>query len=307
MRTYLLAALAATALSTAAGADTTRILVIPFNTLNVADAQQWIGKGAQEALIADMARSGDIVPVGFKGAVIVEDNATAARLARQAQASLAIRGTAQVRGNDVRLSAQVLDAKTGELLRTATATGVLSDLLKVQDDLTAQLRGPAQPLALVMSAVSTAPAAAPQVVVVPQPAPPLYYPFPPYPPALYPGYYPYGYSYNSLGWYSGWYPLITTSNGSATGGVIIHTHTGGPTNNTLPIPTNNVLPIPTNNVLPIPTNNVQPIPTNNVLPLPKNNVQPLPKSGASLTPTNKMVPVSKIPAALHKANTAQKP
>ena len=306
MKTYLLAAMtAAVALATAARADDTRVLIIPFNTLNVPEAYQWIGKGVQENLVADLGRSGNVVPVAFQGSVIVEDNATAARLARKAQATLAIRGAAQVVGNDARLTAQMLDAKTGEILRTASVTGPVSGLLKLEDELTAQLRGPAPPTAapvVASSAAPSVPSAPQQVVVVAQPAPPIYYPFPPYPPAL-------AYPYTYGGWSTGWYPVIYSSfSGGGTSGVVIHqTHSGPDRNSNLPIPTGiDWLPLPTNNVLPIPTNNVLPLPTKSVLPLPKNNVQPLPKSGASLTPTNNVQPVPTVLAAAPQSHAGQK-
>jgi TolB-like protein len=125
----------------AARAGTAKVLVIPFAALNVPESQQWIPKGVQENLVADLGRTNVYAPVAFRGEVVVEDNATAARLAKQASAALAVRGAAQVVGEQVRLTAQLIDAKTGETVSTASVTGVPGELLKLEDELSAQLRG----------------------------------------------------------------------------------------------------------------------------------------------------------------------
>src|SRR4051812_6049562 len=91
-----------------------RVLVIPFSGLNVPESQQWISKGVQENIVADFGRTAGISPVAFAGQVIVEDNATAARIARQASTDLVVRGATQVVGDSVRITAQLIDAKSGD-------------------------------------------------------------------------------------------------------------------------------------------------------------------------------------------------
>jgi TolB-like protein len=179
----------------AAGAGQ-RVLVIPFTALNIPDAQQWISRGVQENLVADFGRTTSLNPIAFQGQVVVEDNATAARLARQASAPLAVRGAAQIVGDQLRLTAQVIDAKTGDTLSAASVTGPASDLLKMEDELSAQLRGvsgaPAAP-AIAPAAPPAQPAQTvqPQIIVITQPAPD--YSYPPYPAYnySYPFFYPY--------------------------------------------------------------------------------------------------------------------
>jgi TolB-like protein len=282
-----------------------RVLILPLNVLYVPAGQQWIGKGVQESLVAQFGMSGGMRPVAYTGSVIVEDNATAARLARNANAPLAIRGAAQVVGEDVRLTAQLIDSKSGETVRTGLVTGSTAELLKLEDELAGQLRGttavaattPVAPASGPTAVPVGMPVALPPVIIVNQP-PPVYYPIYPY------SYnYPYGWNYPS-----GFYPLVlyqvTPGNrghrgerdgrGNDRGRPQTVKGGGGFDPNALPIPTNNVLPIPTNNVLPIPTNNVLPIPTNNVLPLPRNNVLPL--------TTNKAVPVRRDTGGAQPSN-----
>ena len=135
-------------------------MIIPFSVLNVPESQQWIGKGVQENLIADLGRSGAYSPLAFQGQVVVEDNAAAVRLAKNANTALVIRGAAQMVGDQVRITAQVIDANSGETIRTASVTGPTGDMLKLEDQLSAQLvrKGDQDPpSAPVLSATATPP------------------------------------------------------------------------------------------------------------------------------------------------------
>ena len=295
-----------------------RVLVVPFNMLNVPAAQQWIGNAVQENLVADLGRSGQFAPLAFRGQVIVEDNATAARLARQAHAPLAIRGAAQVIGDNARLTAQLIDAKSGDTLRTALVTGSAGNLLHMEDELAGQLRGTPAPAAVPTAGIPVAPAyapaAQPPVIVIAQPQP-AYYPNYPY------DYnYPYPYNY-PLGYYPFMFYQVTPgsrahgrgrgsggdrdSGGGAGGLPVVRNGGGGFNPNGLPIPNNNVLPIPDNNVLPIPTNNVLPVPTNNVLPLAARQVPPLPANNLAPLPTKGVTPLPTISPPTPRASAGQ--
>jgi TolB-like protein len=311
---WLLACVAAMIGGTAWGDD--RVLIIPFNVLNVPAGQQWIGKGVQESLTAQLGLSGGVTPVAFTGSVIVEDNATAARLARNANAPLAIRGSAQVVGENVRLTAQLIDSKSGETVRTGLVTGSTAELLKLEDELAGQLRGaPAAVAATTPVASATTPTAVPvtvpvtppQVVIINQP--PVYYPT-----YSYAYNYPYGWNYSY-----GYYPLVlyqvTPGNrerrgehdgrGGGRGGPPAPRGGGGFDPTALPIPTNNVLPIPTNNVLPLPTNHVLPLPTNNAPPLPRSGALPVARNTGGSPPTNRVAPIPTMAPVMPRANAGQ--
>jgi len=206
------AALSAAVLTTGTptGAQVTpahRVLVIPFTTLNVPEGQQWIARGVQENIVADFGRNGGWAPVAFQGQVVVEDNATAARLGKQASANYAIRGSAQVVGPTVRLTAQLIDATTGDTLSTAAVTGSPNDLLRLEDELSSQLRlGPSN-----TQVAGTAPAPAeqpqeaaqPQIIVVTQPSSPALG----YDPNAYYSQNGYG-GYGAFGYPGLWWPVV---------------------------------------------------------------------------------------------------
>lgn len=164
-----------------------RVLVIPFAAYNLPDNEQWIPKAVQEDLIAGLGATRSLSPLAFQGQVIVEDNATAARLAKNASAAYAVRGAAQVVNGTVRITAQLIDANTGETVNTATVTGPVNDLLTMEDGLANQLLGlPEAAVAApqTVGQLATAPAtasAAPQIIVIAPPAQasyPAYYPSP---------------------------------------------------------------------------------------------------------------------------------
>jgi TolB-like protein len=184
-----------------------RVLVIPFSTLNVADNQLWIGRAVQEDIIADFGRTHQFMPVGFQGEITVEDNATAVSLAHKADANLVIRGAAQMVDQNLRITAQLIDARSGDTVTTASVTGPTSDLLKLEDGLAAQLQSNfnavTQPLAQEQPAAAqpeaTQQPSGPTVYAPPAPvyAQPTYTPGYSYPPPYAPVYADPGYAYSS--------------------------------------------------------------------------------------------------------------
>jgi TolB-like protein len=123
------------------GDDVPRVLVVPFNALHVPEAQQGIGKGAQKSVVADFSRSGVYQAMASQTQVIVEDNATAARLGRAAESQYVVRGAAHVVEGNIRLTAQLIDARSGGTIRSGCVTGPAGSIRVMEDELGAQLRG----------------------------------------------------------------------------------------------------------------------------------------------------------------------
>lgn len=236
-------ALAVPGVTRAAQADATRVLVIPFTTLNVADDQQWIGRAIEENIIADFGHSNAYMPVAFQGQLLVEDNATAITLAHKANADLVIRGAAQRVDKTLRITAQMIDARTGDSLTTASVTGSAADLLKLEDDLSAQLRtNAASAQQAQLQAQPQQQMAAPQqadsaggITYTPNPtyATPSYTPGYSYDPTyVAPTYYDYGYSpayYGSYPYYSTYgygYPSFYFGSSYGFGGYYNHGYYG---------------------------------------------------------------------------------
>ncbi len=115
-----------------------RVLVVPF-TIDASEPQSWMAKGVQENIAATLDRTSDVSGVASRGNAAVKDNAAAASLARAAQSSYAVRGVARTDGDAVTLMADLIDARTGDTVRSAAIMGSTSGLLKLEDQLAAQL------------------------------------------------------------------------------------------------------------------------------------------------------------------------
>lgn len=197
-----------------------RIIVVPFALLNTQPDQAWMSKAIQDNTVAELGRSPYLNPIAHAGALPNSDAAAAARIARANDAPYAVYGSAQVIDQTVRITAQLVSSRTGDTLGTATSTGPLIDLLRLEDDIVTQLR----PIAAALPAATVIAQAAPQpqAPAAPTPAydphpelnlsldaqtvhttPPVYPSYPNYSGYSYPysySYYPY--AYNSYPYYA---------------------------------------------------------------------------------------------------------
>lgn len=218
MKRVLAKSLVAGALLTAAAwaSAATTVVVLPFSGSTPDPARDaWIGPAVQQNMIVMLAQSADLRPMAYQGKIAgLIDPQTAARAATASQAKVAVYGTYEVVGEQVRLRAQVVDAATGQSVATAQARGGLREMLRLEDQLAEQTRGQIGTPAATAS-VQTPPAT-PQVQTTgtfySQPAPSLtYYPsdygyYSSYPYYSYYSYsYPYYYPSFGLGYYWGGY------------------------------------------------------------------------------------------------------
>jgi|GEM_PF-3769137 len=139
---HLLASAIALAVPAMLLADTTRVAVSPAQILGGDASHAWLGRAVQENLIIEIGRirtadsSRTFEPVAFAGR-------DTGKSAASVKAGLAVVSTAQIAGSDVRLTSQILrvDVRgTTSVVGTASATGSQSNMLKVQDELTTQVR-----------------------------------------------------------------------------------------------------------------------------------------------------------------------
>ncbi len=176
-------ALASSIFGQAAGAPAAakRVLIAPFSMADLPESQRWMPKSIQDNLVSSFSRTLGYAAVPYKGAALVDDNATAQRLAKSASANFAVRGSAVLENDSIHLTAQLVDAKTGEALSSADVSGPAVNLLKLEDQLSAQLRSmraaadhPAVPApeASVASAETNFPSG-----YAPIPEPPAYIPY----------------------------------------------------------------------------------------------------------------------------------
>ncbi len=157
-----------------------RVLVLPFALFNTKPDMAWMSKSLQDNTVSQFGQSANYTPVAYSGDFPKIDAVIASRLARVAHAPLGLYGSATLVDQTIRLQAQLVDASNGDALATATSTGPVSDLLKLEDDLANQLRN-----TVVTPSPPVARAAAPAPAPAPAPMPAMTYtptPYTPYTP-----------------------------------------------------------------------------------------------------------------------------
>ena len=126
------------------------VAVLPFTNLDGRPEDDWLRAGVAETVSTDFRglASVEVVPrqrveealrrLGDE-ALGALDDAVAARIARQLGARWVIAGTVQRLGDDVRLTARLLDAPSGVIVRSARLDGAVSTIFHLQDQLVAAL------------------------------------------------------------------------------------------------------------------------------------------------------------------------
>ena len=165
--------------------------IFPFTPVGDVGGDGWVGRGIQESLQGDASKTAATL-ILFNGAGPAPVDPVA--IAHQAGVNLAVVGTFQSVGGQVRANGHVVDVATGATVGGFSATGSQNDLFKVEDALGVQL---ARLLPSDDPRPVNAPVLEPSPVVVEQQSPPVnnnyYYPSTPYyyPESFAPVYYGY--------------------------------------------------------------------------------------------------------------------
>lgn len=120
----------------------TRIVVLPFVGITPEPIRdRWIGPAVQQNMILSLDQARDVSTVSYPGKIEgVVDGGVASRAARATGSDLAIFGTYEVVGSQIRLTAQVVDGNSGVALSTAQVTGLATELLALEDQLSERTR-----------------------------------------------------------------------------------------------------------------------------------------------------------------------
>jgi TolB-like protein len=136
-------------LSGAARAATPTVAVMPFRDLSGGATS--IGEAIRETVTSDLKQLADVrvIERGNLDKILAEQNlqsqrsdldpSTAARVGRLLGATLIVAGAYQEAPPQVRLTARFVKVETGEIVGTAKVDGKSTDLLKLQDKITARL------------------------------------------------------------------------------------------------------------------------------------------------------------------------
>ena len=148
----------------------TGVAVLPFVNISRTVVDDWYGAGIAETLAASLEGAGVRVVRGEAA-----PGADAAATGRTLGAGRVVSGSFQRQGNQLRITARVVEVATGAVLRTSIVDGEATELFGMQDRLAADLRpglAGAIPAAARLAAAPAPPSAEPPAVAPPTAAPP---------------------------------------------------------------------------------------------------------------------------------------
>ncbi len=210
----------------AEGRPAPKVQVFPFEPVGDAGQLDWVGKGLQASLQSDVSHTGAMLLMA-PGAPAAGFNLAA--IARSNGADLAVTGTYQVQGSDVRADGHLIDVATGQQVGGFSGRAPAANVFQLEDALGQQLQrllpldrpamaapGSVRPDGTAYA--QPAPAAPATVTVLDDPTPSYtepavvnnsYYTAPTtgysYPDSFYGGY---GYGYPYGGYYGGYDPFL---------------------------------------------------------------------------------------------------
>ena len=129
----------------AAEAPAGTVAVIPFTNISGNEADEWIGAGIAETVMADLESQAAftvIVPArvpasGDRGTEL--DETAVLALGRELGAQWVVTGGYQRLGDQLRITARIADTATGVVARTLMADGVLDEIFALQDRIAREL------------------------------------------------------------------------------------------------------------------------------------------------------------------------
>ncbi len=139
-----------------------KVEVFPFTAVQAGGSGGWYGRGIAESLQTDVAKTAAVLTTA---ATPPADGADPVATAKAGGADLAVVGSFQVNGDQIRIDGRLVDVTTGGTVGTVSTTGAVRDLFKLEDGLGEQVQR------LLPAAAPTAAANA-MPTAVPPPSPP---------------------------------------------------------------------------------------------------------------------------------------
>jgi TolB-like protein/Tfp pilus assembly protein PilF len=137
VRAYRVAGMAAIAVGTTApAADKPSIAVLPFTNMSGDPEQQYFGDGVTEDIITELSRFRDLFVIARHSCFQYRDKAVDVKsVGRDLGARFVVEGSFRRSGTRVRISAQLIDAETGNHLWAERYDRDLADIFILQEEL----------------------------------------------------------------------------------------------------------------------------------------------------------------------------
>jgi adenylate cyclase len=124
------------------GVDDNRpvVAVLPFQNLSGSSGENYFADGLTEDIIADLARNRELLVIARNSTFAFKDRATDIRtIGTELGAGYLVEGSARRSGNQLRVVAQLIDARTGTHLWSRSYDRLFEDVFDVQSDLTSRI------------------------------------------------------------------------------------------------------------------------------------------------------------------------
>ena len=118
----------------------TRILVLPFSMTGAEGKYAWIGQAIAENFQAELAKAGfaTVNPANADGPIAIGDPDKALRVAQNSRAEVVIFGSYQFLDPDLRVTGQIVDVGSNQIVGVLKASGTFRQLFTIEDDLSDQ-------------------------------------------------------------------------------------------------------------------------------------------------------------------------
>lgn len=120
--------------------DRPSIVVLPFTNMSRDPDQEYFSDGITEDIITDLSKISGLIVIARNSAFVYKDKAfSVPHVCRELGVKFALEGSVRKAGNRIRVTAQLIDGSSGGHLWAERYDRELTDIFKVQDDITQQI------------------------------------------------------------------------------------------------------------------------------------------------------------------------
>jgi TolB-like protein/DNA-binding winged helix-turn-helix (wHTH) protein len=115
------------------------IAVLPFASASEGSAEEWLGDGIAEDIMTAVSRFRDLALIARNSSFRFRGETDAREVGRQLNADFLLEGSIRRAGDQLRVTAQLVDARTGASRWTERYDGPFSNVFAVQDEIAEQV------------------------------------------------------------------------------------------------------------------------------------------------------------------------
>jgi TolB-like protein len=115
------------------------VLIFPFQPMGQLAGREWVRSALQEEMVADVNKTGLVQTRSMLEPLVSTDSAKAIAAGKDAGAAMVIFGNYQIVGDQIRVTGQMTQVPSRNVVTTLQATGIVVDIFRVENTLAAQI------------------------------------------------------------------------------------------------------------------------------------------------------------------------